>query len=180
MSIKNKTYGVLAEFKSPSSLYNVVKVLKKIGYEKIDTFSPFPIHSMDKAMRLKDSYIGYIVAVGALLGFSLGFGLQTWASVEAYPMIISGKKLFSWQAFIPITFELTILLSAFAAVFGMFFLNKLPKYHSPLFEIEDFKGVTSHRFFLLIEEEDPLFQKKKTKKLLEENGSIKIHDIPLN
>ena len=125
--------SVLAEFDSPKSLYHVAQKVRDEGYTKWDAFSPFPIHGMDGAMGLKESILGWIVVIGGAVGLSFGFGLQTWVATTAYKIIVSGKPLFSYQAFVPVTFELMVLFSAFAAVFGMFILNRLPQHYHPLF-----------------------------------------------
>ena len=129
----SQLFGVLAEFDSPKSLYHVAQKVRDEGYTKWDAFSPFPIHGMDGAMGLKESILGWIVVIGGAVGLSFGFGLQTWVATTAYKIIVSGKPLFSYQAFVPVTFELMVLFSAFAAVFGMFILNRLPQHYHPLF-----------------------------------------------
>ena len=164
-----KIFGLIAQFDNPGQLLKAVEKLTAAGIKKIDTHSPFPIHGMDKAMGLKDSPLGWIVAAAAMLGFTVGIGLQSWASVIAYPMIVSGKPLFSWPAFVPITFELTILFSAFGAVLGMFGLNKLPRLHHPLFSIPQFKSFSSDGFFLSVEG-GAGFDLEKTKKMIKAEG----------
>ena len=170
-------FGLIAEFKGPADLFHAVEKLTRDGIKGIDTHTPFPIHGMDKAMSLKDSRLGWIVAFMACVGFTVGIGLQGWAAVIAYPMIVSGKPLFSWQAFVPITFELTILFSAFGAVFGMLGLNKLPQLYHPLFAVEQFKQFSSHRFFLSVEKKDDDFNLNKIKSLLNQVGGQNIKEV---
>ena len=114
-------------------------------------------------MGLKPSKLGYIVLGHALIGFLGGMALQIWTSAIAYPINISGKPFINLPAFIPVTFELTILLSAFGAVFGMFFLNNMPKHHNPLFNSERFKKVTDDGFFVIIESGRSTIQPGKNK-----------------
>lgn len=116
-------YGILAEFKNPKALIDVSKKVVEAGYDKFDTYTPFPVHGIDKAMSLPKSKLGYIVFGHALLGFSGAIAMMYFMSVIDYPINISGKPFFNAPAWVPITFELTVLLSAFGAVFGMFFLN---------------------------------------------------------
>lgn len=173
----DKTFGILAEFKNPGHLMKAAKLTHKAGYKKFDCYSPFPIHGMDDAMGLKPSKLGYIVMGHALIGFLGGLALQIWTSAIAYPINISGKPFINLPAFIPVTFELTILLSAFGAVFGMFFLNNMPKHHNPLFNSDYFKKATDDGFFVVIEAEDPLFSPDKTKAFFEQAGAVHIESI---
>ncbi len=170
-------YGILAEFKNPKELTDVAKTMSKSGFSKFDTFSPFPIHGMDKAMKLEKSKLGWIVFGHALIGFSGAIAMMYFMSVMDYPMNISGKPFFNAPAWVPITFELTVLLSSFGAVFGMFFLNGLPKFHNPLFNVERFKKATDDGFFAYIEAEDDKFDRTEVKKLFKEAGATHIEEV---
>jgi len=174
---KNNMYGILAEFKNPKELTDVAKQIVKAGYTKFDTFSPFPIHGMDKAMKLKKSKLGWIVLICGLLGFTGAVSMMYYMAVVDYPMNISGKPFFNAPAWVPITFELTVLLSAFGAVFGMFFLNGLPKLHNPLFYVERFKKATDDGFFACIEADDDMFETEKVKQLFKEAGATHIEEV---
>lgn len=174
---QNELYGILAEFKNPKALIDVAKTMSSSGYSKFDTFSPFPIHGMDKAMKLKKSKLGWIVFGHALIGFSGAVAMMYYMSVMDYPMNISGKPFFNAPAWVPITFELTVLLSSFGAVFGMFFLNGLPKLHNPLFNVQRFKKATDDGFFACIEAEDDMFEIDKVKKLFKEAGATHIEEV---
>lgn len=170
-------YGILAEFKNPKELTDVAKTMVKSGFSKFDTFSPFPIHGMDKAMNLEKSKLGWIVLGHALIGFTGAIAMMYYMAAIDYPMNISGKPFFNAPAWVPITFELTVLLSSFGAVFGMFFLNGLPKLHNPLFNVKRFKKATDDGFFACIEADDKLFEAEKVKKLFEEAGATHIEEV---
>ena len=174
---QNKLYGVLAEFKNPKELIDAARLVNQNGYRNYDTFSPYPIHGMDRAMSLKKSKLGWIVFSHGLLGFAGALAMIYWMMVVDYPLNISGKSLMNVPAWIPVTFELTVLLSAFGAVFGMFFLNGLPKLNHPLFNSENFKKVTNDGFFVCIESEDPQFETEKVQKLLKDAGASSIEEI---
>jgi hypothetical protein len=174
---KNDLYGVIAEFRNPKELVDVAKTMSKSGFRKFDTFSPFPIHGMDKAMKLKKSKLGWIVLGHALVGFAGAVAFMYYMAVIDYPMNISGKPFFNAPAWVPIIFELTVLLSAFGAVFGMFSLNGLPKLHHPLFNVERFKKATDDGFFACIEADDDMFEADKVKKLFEEAGATHIEEV---
>ncbi|BBM89946.1 hypothetical protein COTS27_01664 [Spirochaetota bacterium] len=170
-------FGMVAEFDNPHHLLEGAKAFSKAGYEKFETHSPFPIHGMDKAMGLKDSKLGWVVIISALLGGAGIFVLQAWAAVIAYPFIISGKPYLSTEAYIPATFEMIILSAGFAAVFGMFMLNKLPKFYHPLFKSKHFYKASSHGFFLSVEKEDTQFEPTKTRNFFTGLGAKNIEII---
>tara|TARA_B100000131_G_scaffold229696_1_gene221483 strand:+ start:1435 stop:1962 length:528 start_codon:yes stop_codon:yes gene_type:complete len=166
---------LLAEFSSPKSLLKAAEVLSDCGYSKYDVYSPFPIHGMDDAMKLKHSKLGWIVLCGGSVGLLTGFFLQTWVSLH-YPLIISGKPFFSYPAFVPVTFELMVLFSAFSAVFGMFALNKLPQHYNPLFKSDYFRKATSHGFFIGLDSTEKGYDREKLRELL---GTIGVNHIEI-
>jgi hypothetical protein len=170
-------YGILAEFRNPKELTDASKTIVESGYRNFDTFSPFPIHGIDKAMNLKKSKLGWIVAGHGLLGLTGALTMISFMMTVDYPMNISGKTLMNVPAWIPVTFELTVLLSAFGAVFGMFFLNGLPKLNHPLFTSENFKKATDDGFFVCIESDDPQFEEEKVTKFLKDAGATNIETI---
>lgn len=165
------TFGVLAEFANTGELMKAASKVRDAGYKKFDVYSPFPIHGMDDAMGLMPSKLGWIVLGHAMVGFIGGLALMIWTSSIDYPINISGKPYLNMPAFIPVLFELTVLLSAFGAVFGMFFMNDMPKHYNPLFNSERFARVTDDKFFICIESTDMLFDKDKTTGFLKEIGA---------
>lgn len=169
-----KTHAIIAEFAHPGELLHAAEKVRDAGYRAFDCHSPFPIHGMDDAMGLKRSPVGYIVGGMALLGATIGFTLQTWVTTEAYPLVISGKPMFSWQAYIIITFALFVLFGAFGAVFGMFRLIRLPRLHHPLFYSEQMKKVTDDGFIVSIEAGDPQFDEEATRAFLASIGGTNI------
>lgn len=172
-----KVFGVLAEFRNPKELIDAAAAVEKSGYNKYDTYAPFPIHGMEKAMGLKKSPLGWIVLAGGLAGMIGAITLMIWVMAYEYPMNISGKPLINLPVLVPITFELTVLLSAFAATFGMFALNNLPRLHNPLFSVERFKKASDDGFFVCIEAEDDLFNEEKVKSLFQDAGSTHIETV---
>ena len=177
MSEIKTNWGVLAEFANPAELLHAAQELSDLGYKKFETWSPFPIHGMDDAMGLSGSKVPWITLGGGLTGLSIGLLLQWWTGAVDYPMVIGGKPYFAWQYALPVTFELSILLSAFGTVFGMFALNLLPRPYHPLDKVPAFKRVTDDKFFLSIEVSDPLFDMEKTKALLSELGGVGITEV---
>ncbi len=178
MSSKENLFGVLAEFDNPADLMDAASATKKAGYKKFDTYTPFPIHGMDDAMGLKPSKLGWIVLIHGIIGLLGGIALQVWSMDISYPMIISGKPTINLPAFIPVTFALVILLSSFGVFMGMFFLNKLPRFHNPIFHSDRFEKASDDGFFLCIEAKDPLFSESKTTEFLKKAGATYTETIP--
>lgn len=167
-------FGVLAQFENPGTLMHACERVRDAGYTRWDAHTPFPVHGLDKAMGLKPSLVPWIVLV---LGFSfagVGFALQWWVHVDAYELIISGKPLFSWPAFIPVTFELGVLGAALGAVFGMLGLNQLPMLYHPLFNSKAFERVADDGFFISVESWDPQFDANATAEFLKRCGATNV------
>jgi hypothetical protein len=162
-------YGLLCEFDSPRQLMDAAKKVREAGYKRIDAFVPFPVEGLSHALGLgrKHDLVPLLTLIGGLGGGLSGFFFQLWVSLSAYPMNIAGRPLNSWPAFIPVTFELTVLGASIFAVFGMLALNKLPQPHHPLFNVERFKRASSDSFFLCIESHDPQFKLEETARFLQ-------------
>lgn len=165
---------IVAEFDTPAQIVEAAGRVYEAGYRDYDAHTPFPIHGLDRAMRVPGSKLGWIVLAHGILGFAVALGLQWWTSAVDYPMIIGGKPYFSYQAFVPICFALTILFSAFGTVFGMFFLNGLPRWHNPVLAHPDFRRATDDKFFLSIDALDPKFDATRTTALLEQIGGRRV------
>jgi hypothetical protein len=167
-------FGVLAEFASPAELYHACEGVRDAGYTRWDAHTPFPIHGLERAMGLRTSRLPWVVVVMALGGAAAGMGLQGWVSTMAYRLVISGKPFFSWPAFIPITFELSVLGGAVGAVFGMFAMNQLPTLYHPLFSSTRFERASDDGFFVSIESWDPRFDRDRTADLLRRLGAKEV------
>ena len=144
-------YGLLAEFDSPAALLEAAEKVTAGGYTRTDAFSPFPIHGLADAIGFKENKVAPIILGGGITGLLGGFGLQYYCQVIAYPMDIAGRPTYSWVAWIPPTFEMTILFAAFAAVIGMIALNGLPQPYHPVFNAPRFALASQERFFLVVE-----------------------------
>jgi hypothetical protein len=163
----HKVAVLLAEFDTPGGALHAAEKLRDAGYNKFDAHTPFPVHGMDKAMGMRDSRLGWIVLAMALTGFAAAISMMVWMNGIDYPLVIGGKPPISIPSLVPIGFELTILFSAFGAVFGMFGLNRLPRHNHPLFESERFRAATDDKFFISVEADDPKFDEKRTRDLLD-------------
>jgi len=170
-------HGLLAEYETPTELVEAAKRVRDAGFKKWDTFSPFPVHGIDPAMGIKPTILPWIVLVAGLTGCGGGLLLQWWTNTFDYKWLISGKPFFSIPANIPITFEMTILLSAATTLTAMLILNGLPRPHHPLDFKKRFARVTDDRFFLLIEAIDPKFDEQDTRELLQETKPTFLDEV---
>lgn len=169
-----RLYGLMAEFHSGETLKAAAHAATDAGYTKIDAYSPFPVEGMHEAVGMHKTRLPLIILIGGMLGGIGGFMMQYYVNVIAWPINIGGKPLNSWPSFIPVTFELTILGAALAAIFGMLALNGLPMPYHPVFNAEGFAMASRDRFFLCIESSDPKFNEEGTRKFLE---GLKPHAI---
>jgi mono/diheme cytochrome c family protein len=161
-------FGVLAEYDTPTALVKASRKVRDAGYRRWDTYTPFPIHGIEKDMGITMTKLPWFVLAMALTGMAAGTFFQYWFNAVDYPFLISGKPMWSWPANVPIIFEMTILFSAFGAIGGMLFLNNLPLPSHPLDLKERFRRVSDDKFFLLIEASDSKFDEADTRKLLED------------
>ena len=167
-------YGLLAEFTSPAVLYRACESVRDAGYKLWDAHTPFPVHGLERAMGLSRSKLPWGVFVLAMGGALGGFLLQTWVHSLEQPVVISGKPLFAWPAYIPITFELAVLGGALGAVLGMLALNRLPRLHHPLFASPGFGRASDDRFFISIDALDKHFDATATPELLRRSGASRL------
>jgi hypothetical protein len=163
-------WGVVAEFSGPEALTRAAAAVRDAGYAKWDAYTPFPVHGLDGAMGVKTTRLPWLVLGAGITGCAGGVLMQWWMNAVDYKIIISGKPFFSLPAFVPVAFELTILLAATTAFFGMLLRNGLPRFHHPLFANTRFRRVTNDAFFLAIEAADPKFDVEGTERLLREAG----------
>jgi hypothetical protein len=166
MDETRKLYGLMAEFEDPTAVVEATRKAYAVGYRRMDAFSPYPIEELTDALGIKPTKLPLIVLISGILGCLGGYALCYWVSTDVYPLNIGGRPLNSWAAFIPVTFECTILLAAFAAVFGMLALNGLPQPYHPVFNVDSFEMVSRNRFFLCIESRDAMFEREKTRGFL--------------
>jgi len=173
----SRVAGLLAEYESAGAAMHAAEVIRDAGYTRWDVNTPFPVHGMDGAMGLKPTPLGWISFCGGVTGGSLGLLMQWWMNGVDYPLNIAGKPAFALQTSVPVAYELTILLTAFATLFGMFGLNRLPQLYHWAFHSKRFERVTDDRFFITIDAEDPKFNVEKTGALLEKTHPAHIEKV---
>ncbi len=161
----SQLYGVMAEFDTPEELLRASEKVRDAGYKHMDAYAPFPVEGLSEALGLKRNLVSLITFCGGLAGGLGGFGFEYWVNVISYPMNIAGRPLNSWPAFIPVTFELTVLGASLSAVIGMIALNGLPRPHHPVFNVPRFLRASTDKFFICIEARDPKFDLADTAKI---------------
>jgi len=164
-------YGIIAEFANPADTFHAAEKVRDAGYSRWDVYAPFPIHGIDEAMGLKRPLLPLVVAIIGLTMACAGFTFQYFVSGIDYPLVHQGKPPEAWQPFVPVTFEIGVLFTAFAALIGMMAFNGLPRHHHPLLCNERFLRVSDDRFIIAIETADARFDPEQTRKLLENAGA---------
>ena len=170
-------YGIMAEFKTPQDLLSAAERARQAGYRRLDAYTPFPIEELSQALGHGPSRVPLLVLIGALLGGAGGYALQYWVAAVAYPMNVGGRPFNSWPAFIPVTFEMTILVAGLFAVLGMLALNGLPMPHHPVFNVPRFALASRDRYFLCIMARDPKFDPAATRAFLSGLGPVEVADV---
>jgi hypothetical protein len=170
-------FGLMAEFHSPEALLDAARRAFQEGFRRMDAYTPFPIDGLSEAIGFHRTRIPLIVLIGGLIGCFGGFFLQYWVAVIDYPINVGGRPLNSWPSFIPVTFELTILIAALAAFFGVLALNGLPMPYHPVFNVSNFELASRNRFFLCIEAADSKFDRDNTWRFLEAMNPEGVYEV---
>lgn len=175
--VRPATYGLMAEFDNPSDAVAAAKRVHEEGYTRIDAFSPYPVEELSEAIGVHKTYMSHIVLAGGILGGLTGYLLQFYIATLYYPINVGGKPLHSWPAFIPVTFECTVLGAGLFAVFGMLAMNGLPEPYHPVFNAPNFALASRDRFFVLVESADPKFDRERTAEFLRTLGPREVTDV---
>lgn len=173
----SKVFGMLAEFANPYTLSEGAKKVRDAGYRRWDTHAPFPVHEMEESMGIVGKAIApmmLVIGLAAIAGVTGGYFMQYLINID-YEIIVQGKPTHeAWEPFVPVTFELGILFTAFGSLLSMLAFNGLPRHHHPLFNSDNFLRATDDAFFISIEAEDDKFDPDQTRRLLHEAGATHI------
>jgi hypothetical protein len=170
-------YGIVAEFDEPEPLMHAARKAREAGYRRMEAYVPFPVEGLAEALALPKDQVPLITLIGGVCGGLTGYLMQWYSNVIDYPINIGGKPYHSWPAFIPITFELTVLFAALSAAFGMLAMNRLPRLHHPIFDSPGFARASKDRFFLCIEARDPLFDRARTSGFLSSLQAMSVREV---
>jgi len=169
-------FGLAAEFESDAQLMHAAEEAYSRGYRRMDGYTPFPIEGLAEALG-KKTRIPLLVLLAGILGGCSAYFMEWFASVVSYPINVGGRPLHSWPAFIPITFELTVLGASLTAFFFSLGLSGLPQPYHPMFNLPEFERASQDRFFLCIESSDTLFDKDHTRRFLENFEPLKVTEV---
>lgn len=172
-----RLWGVVAEFDEPGALLRAARRAREAGYRRLDAYVPFPVEGLTEALALPRTGIPFLVLLGALTGAAGGFFMQWYGMAVWYPLNVGGRPLNSWPMFIPITFELMVLIGGLTAVFGMLALNGLPMPYHPLFNVPRFARASQDRFFLAVEARDPRFDRRATADFLRTLEATEVSEV---
>jgi hypothetical protein len=167
----DKVWGVIGEFSEPEELVAAGRKIHEMGYTKLDAMTPFPVHGIDDAIGIPPSKLGWMVIFCSAAGALTAQLLIWWIGAINYPLVIGGKPLFDFTYSIPVTFELTVLFSAFGAFLGMWGFNGLPKLYHPSFKYSSAYRASDDRFLLVIEANDPKFDAQQAVEHLKSVGA---------
>jgi hypothetical protein len=170
-SANGQVYGLMAEFLEPHHVLVAAKRTYRAGYRKMDAYTPMPIDGLAEAIGFKKNRVPLIVLIGGVTGAFSGMAMQWFSATIHYPFIIGGRPYASWPSFVPVTFELGILLASFSSLIGMLWLNGLPLPYHPVFNAPGFDLASQDRFFLCVEATDPKFDLTQTRHFLEGLGA---------
>jgi mono/diheme cytochrome c family protein len=172
-----QAFGWMAEYDDENKFLEAARKVRDSGYTKTDAFAPFPVHGIDEALGIKPTVLPWFTLIAGATGTTTALVMQIWMNAVDYPYIISGKPFISLPAFIPVTFELTVLFAAFTTVFAMLGLNGLPKFSNPVFTNPKFDRVTDDRFFIWVDSRDKYFNSDKVKALLENTSPLNVEEV---
>lgn len=170
-------YGLMAEFTTPEALVEATRRAYAEGYRKMDAYAPMPVEGLPEALGSTRTWVSTLVLLGGIAGGIGGFILMYWISCIAYPFNVGGRPMYSWPAYIPPTFECTVLLASLTAVVGMLALNGLPQPYHPVFNVPRFALASQDRFFLCIEARDPRFNLDATKAFMQGLGPTEVSEV---
>jgi hypothetical protein len=172
------TYGLLAEFDTPTQLVHAAEGAYAAGWRRMDCYTPYPVEEASEAIGFHKNEVSLVCLLGGLMGLLAMFSLETWISVWAYPLNIGGRPYYSWPAFVVPAYEWTILFAGLSAAFGMLALNGLPKPYHPLFNAPNFRnGATTDKFFLCLEATDPKFETGEARAFLEGFTPVSVVEV---
>ncbi len=174
---KQSLYGLMAQFDTADDVLSAAQRSYAAGYRQMDAYTPFPVEGLAEAVGFHQTLVPQLCLAGGLAGCIGGFTLQWWPNVIGYPLNIGGRPFNSWPQFIPITFELTVLIAGLCTVFGMLALNGFPEPYHPVFNAPNFELASRDKFFLCIEAADDKFDATKTREFLLSLNAHEVSDV---
>lgn len=171
-------YGLLAEFATPQEILAAARRARTAGYRAVEAYTPYSVEGLAEELGMSRTHVSFVVLVAGLVGAAVGFFMQYWSIGVDYPLDVGGRPFNSWPVYIPIAFEVMVLVASFAALFGMMFLNGLPRFYRPIFNVPRFVHASQDRFFLCIEATDPRFDREATRQFLTSLNPAEVVEVP--
>ncbi len=171
-------FGLLAEFEKPEEVLEAARQARLAGYRDTDAYTPYPVHGLAEELGMRRTEVPFVVLMCALIGAAVGFFMQLYSMGYDYPFNVGGRPLNSWPVFLPIAFEVMVLIASFGALIGMLFLNGLPRPYHPLFKVERFVEASAYRFFFCIEATDPRYDPEGTRQFLAGLPALDVIEVP--
>ncbi len=178
MRPRTPIYGLMAEFETAAQILEATRRAREAGYHEMDAYTPYPVEGLADELDLPRTRVPSVVFIAGLVGAVVGFLMQYWSMAVDYPFNVGGRPPNSWPVWIPVMFEVMVLVASFAALFGMLFLNGLPRPHHPVFNVPNFARASQDRFFLCIEATDPRFDREATRQFLTELHPKEVMEVP--
>ena len=174
---KHVVWGITAEFDETDPIIDAARQARQAGYTRMDSYTPMPVEGLSEASGYRNKQMPALMFMGGLLGCTAGYWMQWYANTHSYILNVGGRPYHTWPNFIVITFEATVLLTAFAGVFGMLALNGLPTLYHPMFGVDGFDRASQDRFFFTIEARDPEFDFDKTLAFMQSLGALRVQVV---
>lgn len=165
--------GVVGFYLDEHALMEACRKTRMAGYTQFDAITPYPVHGIEEAIGIRRSFIPWVTFIMGSIGCAFGLWLQYWTSAVSWAINVGGKPFFSWPAFIPITFELTILLGALSSVAALFAACGLPKVDPPILD----PALTCHKFAIFIPEGDTGFERARAEQHLKSVGASDVRFV---
>jgi hypothetical protein len=178
MKPQTPIYGLMAEFETAQQIFAATRRAREAGYQAMDAYTPYTVEGLSAELGLPRTRVPFVVLIGGLVGAGVGFFMQFYAMAIDYPFNVGGRPANSWPVYIPITFEVLVLVASFSALLGMLFLNGLPRPHHPVFNVARFERASQDRFFLCIEASDAKFDLVGTKQFLADLQPTEVMEVP--
>ena len=178
MTRSEALHGVMAEFETDEQVLRAVHAARAAGYTEMDAYTPYPVKGLAAALGMRRNRVPAVVLTAGIVGAALGYLMQYWTIGGDYRLDSGGRPANSWPAFVPIAFEVMVLIAAISALLGMLFLNGLPQPYHPIFKVPRFVEASSHHFFLCVEAADPNFDAVQVTRFLKGLGPTRVIEVP--
>jgi len=170
--------GLLAEFPTADALAAGAAALHALGYRELEAYTPFPVPGVEVRLGLGRSRLPRFVFAGGLIGAVLGYAIQWYSDVGSYLLRVGGRPAHAVPAFIPATFEATVLGASLVAFVGLLVALRLPQLWHPVFEVEGIERASVDRFWIAVGNGDPLFDPERTRSALAALDPLARAEIP--